>query len=357
MVLARVLTRAYWIIGVPSLAIGLTACAAHHEADDDSNASSSDIYGGVKDDDAPAKRSVVALKIEDDELCSGALIAPNMVLTARHCVARLASESIACGDDGLSTQKQVTGDRKATDIAIYVGASPKFDPKADAYAKTVVSPDGDAICNSDIAVIILDRALTNIDPLSVRFSAPPRMGETIRAVGYGRNDAKLPSGVRFRKDNVPVLAIGEDGVTNTVTTTRLGPREFEVGSSVCDGDSGGPAISELTGAIVGVVSRGGACGQASGHIYTTTAGFDELFTRANQIAGDQAVAEQNTPPEAAAGAAPAPAGSTATAPSNTSEATSETGGCSSAPASPNSLAPYALLALALLARKRYSDRG
>ena len=53
MIVVRLRTRAHWIVGAPALALALTGCAAEH-ATDDANASTSDIYGGVKDDDAPA---------------------------------------------------------------------------------------------------------------------------------------------------------------------------------------------------------------------------------------------------------------------------------------------------------------
>jgi hypothetical protein len=104
----------------------------------------------------------------------------------------------------------------------------------------------------------------------------------VRAVGYGQNDKGMPIGIRVRKDDVAVLAVGQ---TLSQSETPLGSREFEVGLSICQGDSGGPAINESTGAVVGVVSRGGSCDDNFGHIYTGTAGFTQLFTQAFMLAG------------------------------------------------------------------------
>src|SRR5690606_37859440 len=85
--------------------------------------------------------------------------------------------------------------------------------------------------------------------------------------------------------------------------TPLGPHEFEVGQSICQGDSGGPAISADTGAIIGVVSRGGACEDDHGHIYTTTAGFDALFSEAFAVAGGAPVVETDSASTLTRGAA------------------------------------------------------
>jgi hypothetical protein len=275
-----------------------TGCTADGSDEPDSETNEGNIFGGMLDDDGAAKAGVVALRVGNGptfELCSGALIAPNVVLTARHCVSKNVTDAISCDENGLSMSSavHVAGNEDPASIAIYLGASPSFSKTPVAVVQAVIAPEGDILCDSDIALVVLDRRLQNIEPFAVRFGAPARVGETIRAVGYGKNDASTPMGTRFRKENVPVLAVGS-GITPS--KTRLGPREFEVGRSICEGDSGGPAISELTGAVIGVVSRGGPCGDNFGHVYTTTAGFDSLFDRAFAAAGGAPLIEANTPP-------------------------------------------------------------
>ena len=251
-------------------------------------ASTSDptIFGGAKDDDGDAVAGVVALRVgvgTTFELCSGALIAPNVVLTARHCVTKNATTSVACDENGRSANgPHVTADEEPATIGVFLGSSPNFAKPGISKGRAIVSPTGPYLCDSDIALVVLDTPITEVAPLEVRIHTTARKGEMIRSVGYGQNDQASPIGTRFRKGGVAVLAQGK---AVSPSKTPLGTHEFEVGKSICQGDSGGPAISEETGAVIGVVSRGGGCDDDFGHIYTTTAGFDQMFADAFTLAG------------------------------------------------------------------------
>jgi V8-like Glu-specific endopeptidase len=290
----------WWILRSSALALaalGVMGCSA--EVDGNSTVETdvplgtdTKIFGGEDDDDPASLGSVVALKVGMGgtyELCSGALVAPNVVLTARHCVANSITTTVSCDENAQSTNgRHVDGEQNPGAIGVYTGASPKFGQKSQAVGKAIVAPKGDYLCDSDIALVVLDRAIENVEPIAVRLDAGVSPGETVRSVGYGQNDKSMPLGTRFRKTGVAVLAMGS---AISKSRTALGSHEFEVGRSICQGDSGGPAISEDTGAVVGVVSRGGDCDDDFGHIYTTTAGWTQLFDQAFALAGGAPIVE------------------------------------------------------------------
>lgn len=347
-----------WIAVGSVTAMTTPGCAASGDDEASASASKDEIFGGIRDDDPAARLAVVALRVGTGpsfELCSGTLLSPNLVLTAKHCVVRPLAPMISCDEQGRSTSgPQVGAGYDPRDIAVYVGASPSFSRTPNAYVKDVVTPEGDTLCDSDIALVVLDRALAGIEPFAVRFGAHARLGEQIRAVGYGQNDARMPMGTRFRREKVPVLAVGS---AISPSMTRLGPREFEVGESICVGDSGGPAISEITGAVIGVVSRGGPCGEDHGHVYVATSGFEDLFERAFARAGGKAIVEANTPP-ADMEASPRASGGEPTSPSV--DASASSGGCAMSSTTRSSAGMgmgLVLGALALLSRRRSRPRA
>lgn len=357
-----------WILGGPAWVVGLlavlllavatTGCAAD-PADDvrvgvGESTSSPTIFGGEKDDDADALAGVVALRVGTGttfELCSGALVAPNVVLTARHCVTRNVTASVSCDEQGNSANgEHVIEDEDPSVIGVYLGASPSFAKAPAARARAIVAPGGPYLCDSDIALVVLDAPIRNVTPLAVRLRRPARTGETIRAVGYGQNDKSSPIGTRFRKGGVAVLA---QGSAVSASKTPLGPHEFEVGLSICQGDSGGPAISEETGAVIGVVSRGGGCTEDFGHIYTTTSGFDAMFTEAFRRAGATPTGEDDALANLGSSTR---SKSTATPGSPADDASAASSGCSIASRESGSGTWTALFgvvaALALAARRR-----
>jgi len=342
--------------------IGISGCAAEVDGNADlatevTLGSETKIFGGETDDDPRAVSSVVALKVGTGgvfELCSGALVAPNVVLTARHCVANSITTSVSCDQKGNSTNgSHVSGDLPADAVAVYTGAAPRFNEQPKALGTAIVAPSSEFLCDSDIALVVLDKAIADVEPLAVRLGAGVSPGETIRSVGYGQNDQKKPLGTRLRKSGVAVLAMGS-GVSQS--RTALGPHEFEVGRSICQGDSGGPAISEDTGAVIGVVSRGGDCEEDFGHIYTTTAGWRELFDDAFALAGGAPIVESGQPIGTESGPRAKPDRTALADPEARSEACSTTHGPVPAPLGGGASVGL-LLACALVLRCRRRAAG
>ncbi len=208
-------------------------------------------------------------------LCSGAIVAPNLILTARHCVSRAVTATPSCDARGRSHN----GDHLAEDvdpasIAIYTGAHVRPDVDVPvARAVRTLHPTGQVLCDADVAFLVLDRPIPNASVLSMRLHAPVETGDVVVPVGFGGGPSNVV-GLKVARAKSTILATGPSA--NAATGAVLGPREFEVDRATCRGDSGGPAIDVMSGEIVGIVSRGGSCSASGNHVYTRVDAYKRL---------------------------------------------------------------------------------
>lgn len=180
----------------------------------------------------------VALSIEDDFVvrvvagsvtCSGALIAPDRVLTAHHCVA-------ARSPNGSIQQH----DLDASSLRVELGGGHL--PWGEVGVRAIVAPRcGHVGGEGDVAVLVLERPVRGVAVRAPELDQAPAEGAELMAIGFGRCAASGDGVYRKLRNGTPV--------------TKVSSARFQLQAAICPGDSGGPVVSLNTGRILGVVSR------------------------------------------------------------------------------------------------------
>lgn len=186
----------------------LAACSGERPAEPDPATTSGEIVGGVDD----TTHTNVVMLANPGGSCTASLIAPNLVLTARHCVAQNVTQGIGCDINGNSTNGDHVGNNyAAANLKVFTGQSPQFWGTPVAVGAQLFTVQSKNLCNNDIALLVLNKAVTSAPPLKIRRDYPPQIGELVTAVGYGAiNDNSQGSGKRRMRANVPVRSVGKD---------------------------------------------------------------------------------------------------------------------------------------------------
>lgn len=190
--------------------------------------------------------------------CTGTLIAPNVVLTVRHCVVAIAPGAEGC------TQSFALPLGTPTDL--WVAATPWAD--ASSLWKNVtrwVLPEQTTVCGNDIALLVLDSpfapneatpATPTLTDADFRTAIRAR---TLGIAGFGATSAAgSGQGKRHSRFDIPVRCVpGDTSFACEGALDYIDIREFTAGAGPCTGDSGAGAISATDhDRVLGVLSRG-----------------------------------------------------------------------------------------------------
>src|SRR5689334_16292417 len=196
------------------------------------------MLGTVARDPNGTRSSVVRIESSMGELCSGALIAPDLVLTAAHCLTDLATYRVV-GVDRAFRPRNVRAIAAAVHPEFMPGTTPRTQPGV------------------DLAILKLARPLgPDFAPLDPRDSDRVGTGDTVRLAGFGIVAEGQKRTARVLRET-SLVSLGPLQVMNRVVVVADRHRLAETtGAGACRGDSGGPILAETRSGyqLLGIVS-------------------------------------------------------------------------------------------------------
>lgn len=178
-----------------------------------------------------AARPIVMVVDDREDLCTGTALAPDLVLTAAHCVTRLIQYEVKAYQNGQAIKVRA------------IARHPRFDMAAYAASRAT----------ADIALLKLTGPLPDI-VVPATLAAPRRVavGETLTIAGFGVTIAGTPKGL-----GIPRMAkLTVTGKPGSLQIRLVDPAARNVANGLggCTGDSGAPAFDGDGPLVIGVVS-------------------------------------------------------------------------------------------------------
>jgi hypothetical protein len=214
------------------------------------------IIGGDADEGRHPNVAVLDVQLADGRgfLCTGTLVAPDVVLTAAHCVLDAGSATewihVSFADDPVHDADLVL---QAPFISGQGVPHPGFDPSSLALGSL----------QHDIGVVLLDDPAAELWPGVTPAALPPARaldglarGPRVRfdIVGYGLSDVAGPGRPAVDYDTIVRRTAAtqlRQLTAEFVFAQAMNPRSARTGI-ICSGDSGGPLLAGAT--VVGVTS-------------------------------------------------------------------------------------------------------
>jgi MYXO-CTERM domain-containing protein len=339
-----------WPGAICLAAASLYGCAAEGEGEGEPlSVVQAPIEDGANDDDDLGVLRVVRQRSSEAEgdkggQCSGVVIAPDLVLTARHCVSALRRGASLCEDTTFYPAQALTIELVALSETL-----DRFEVPAENVS---VPTEGGELCGYDVALVRvpgLERAVRkrSVHVFEPRFDGGVRHGESYRAVGLGAYNAE-GNGVGTRRERGDLSV---DCAGKACQSAGVGEREWRGSDAICSGDSGGPAIDD-GGRLIGIVSRANS-NDCSKPIYASVYAWRHWLS---ESAFEAARLGGYSPP-AWAGSTLASEGTVSASIEAFEDETSEEAGCSAGGAGPRpgGWAFVGIAVAALAARRRRSS--
>ncbi len=310
---------------------GLTSAATHVQMLD------AGVAAGVHDFVIAMADTVDTTGLE----CDAVLLAPNLLVTARHCVASIdETNTSTCTAAGATVKTpSLKGDFDAKNFSFY--ADGLLTQSFSVHAAQIIDDGASILCGQDIAFVVLDGPIDGIATASFGTTADTfAIGDALSVIGFGATD---PSGTSadskslLERDDMTVVAIGPVALQAPTQKDPLLAGEFATTTGFCNGDSGGPAL-DANGNVIGIVSRAVLNCATGPDVFTSTAAHFDLAAKAHAAAG---VPFSTDPPAPDAG------------PTSLASASSGSSGCAISPGKSSSEnAWWLLMCAALLLRRR-----